>query len=76
MLTSLLSDSIGGTALTFFFVCLSPSDFDREATMDSLRFAKETGKILNKPGEFVPFQWKIHSTPRWIGSKPEPVKSR
>lgn len=50
LMTSLLSDSIGGGAKTLLFVCLSPSMFDVEATMDSLDFAKETGKIRNIPG--------------------------
>ena len=75
ILTSLLRDSIGGTALTFFFVCLSPSDYDREATMDTLRFAKETGKIVNKQGEILPPTWIRFDTPRYIGTKPETVKT-
>jgi hypothetical protein len=56
LLTSLLSDSIGGTALTLMFVCISPSDYDREATMDTLKFAIETGKIVNVPGIVEPRQ--------------------
>ncbi len=52
LLTWLLSDCIGGGARTLMFVCISPSDYDREATMDTLRFAMQTGKIINKPGTF------------------------
>ena len=50
-LTSLLSDTIGGNARTLMIVCMSPSDYDKEATLDTLNFAKETGKIKNHYGE-------------------------
>ena len=47
MMTSLIADTIGGNARSLMIVCISPSDFDKEATLDTLHFAQETGKIKN-----------------------------
>lgn len=49
--TSLLSDYIGGNSQTLMFICISPSEFDLEATQDSLKFAEETGRVKNYQGE-------------------------
>ena len=45
ILTSLLKDTLGGTAKTTVFVCIGPSIMDIEATRDTFRFAESTGKI-------------------------------
>jgi Kinesin motor domain len=50
-LTSLLSEYIGGAAHTLMLINISPSEYDIEATLDSLKFAEETGRIKNKQGE-------------------------
>jgi hypothetical protein len=39
ILTQLLKNSIGGDAMTLMIVNIAPSNFDLEATMDTLRFA-------------------------------------
>jgi hypothetical protein len=49
--TSLLRDYIGGQSQTLMFINMSPSEYDLEATQDSLKFAEETGRIKNQPGE-------------------------
>ena len=53
ILTSLLKDTLGGDALTAMFVCIGPSIMDIEATRDTLRFAKSTGKIQSRQ-DFIP----------------------
>jgi hypothetical protein len=45
ILTSLLKDTLGGNAKTLMYICIGPSIMDAEATRDTLRFAKSTGKI-------------------------------
>ena len=59
LMTSLISDSIGGEALSLMFVCISPSFFDREATMDTMRFAAETGKIKKRPGALTHTKYEL-----------------
>ena len=54
MMTSLVKDTLGGSALSVFFFCISPSNFDIEATSDTLRFSQYTGKIKCKQGELFP----------------------
>lgn len=49
-LTCLVRDTLGGTAKTLVLVNISPSIYDMEATMDSLRFAEYTGRIKTKSG--------------------------
>jgi len=44
-LTCLVRDTLGGTAKTLVFVNISPSIYDMEATMDTMRFAEQTGRI-------------------------------
>jgi hypothetical protein len=39
ILTHLLKNSIGGVAKTLMIINIAPSNFDLEATMDTLRFA-------------------------------------
>lgn len=53
-MTSLVKDTLGGSALSVFFFCISPSNFDIEATSDTLRFSQYTGKIKCKQGELFP----------------------
>lgn len=60
ILTSLLKDTVGGDSSTLMYICLSPSVADIEATRDTLRFAKSTGKIKSKPG-LIPVLDEIHS---------------
>jgi hypothetical protein len=47
LLTSLLQDSIGGCAKTLMVVTISPSMYDLEATMSTLKFSEQTGLIKN-----------------------------
>lgn len=51
LMTSLLSDSIGGRAKSMVITCISPSKYDIESTIDSLKFALQTGVIPNIQGE-------------------------
>ena len=55
LLTALLRDTLGGGAETLMIVNISPSAYDRESTMDSLMFAKQTGRIKNHTGEIDDF---------------------
>ena len=48
LLTALMKDSIGGNSYTFMIVNVSPSEYDKKETIDSLRFAKTTGQIVNR----------------------------
>jgi hypothetical protein len=50
LLTSLLQDSLGGAAQTLLIVTISPSKYDVEATMSTLEFAEQTGRIKNRDG--------------------------
>jgi kinesin family protein C2/C3 len=59
LMTSLITDSLGGKSRTMMFVCISPSFEDREATFDSLRFAAETGKIANRPGALTDTKYEF-----------------
>ena len=38
-MTGLIRDSLGGSAQSVFYFCISPSNYDIEATSDTLRFA-------------------------------------
>jgi hypothetical protein len=58
ILTQLLKNSIGGDAKTLMIVNIAPSNFDLEATMDTLRFAERTGKIRGSIGR-IPMQAKM-----------------
>jgi hypothetical protein len=42
-----MKDSIGGKARTLMIVNMSPSVYDLQETMDSLKFARSTGQIRN-----------------------------
>ena len=42
-----MRDSIGGRARTLMIVNMSPSEYDLQETMDSLKFAETTGQIKN-----------------------------
>jgi hypothetical protein len=68
-MTSLLSDTIGGEALTLMYVCISPSYFDREATLDTMRFAAETGKIKNRPGALTDSKYEFCISKLFIATK-------
>jgi hypothetical protein len=46
-LTKAMKDSIGGKARTLMIVNMSPSVYDLQETMDSLKFARSTGQIRN-----------------------------
>lgn len=46
-LTHLLSASLGGNASTAMLACISATDFNREETLSSLRYASRAKKILN-----------------------------
>jgi hypothetical protein len=61
MMTSLIADTIGGNARSLMIVCISPSDFDKEATLDTLHFAQETGKIKNHYGGLTTQQDGVQS---------------
>jgi hypothetical protein len=58
ILTSLLKDTVGGSSCSVVYICLSPSLADIEATRDTLRFAKSTGKTRSKPG-LIPVDDKL-----------------
>lgn len=49
-LTCLVRDTLGGTAKTLVLVNISPSIYDMEATMETLRFALYTGRIKCQQG--------------------------
>jgi len=46
-LTHLLSASLGGNASTAMLACISPTDFNREETNSTLRYASRAKKIVN-----------------------------
>ena len=48
-LTKLLSDSLGGDALTLLIACISPTKSQLEETLLTLSFATRAGCIKNKP---------------------------
>jgi len=58
LLTHLIKDIIGGESKTILVVCIAPSIFDIEATMDTLKFAARTGKIKAQQG-LIPDQAKM-----------------
>ncbi|KAJ3295970.1 hypothetical protein HDU79_007762 [Rhizoclosmatium sp. JEL0117] len=47
-LTYLLSDSLGGNALTLMITCCSPVSKNYNETMSTLRFAERVKKVVNK----------------------------
>ena len=47
-LTMLLSDSLGGTAKTLMFVCISPADYNFEESHNSLVYGERAKNIVNK----------------------------
>ena len=49
-LTCLVRDTLGGTSKTLVLVNISPSIYDMEATMDTLRFAEKTGRVKTQSG--------------------------
>lgn len=49
-LTCLVRDTLGGSAKTLVLVNISPSIYDVEATMETLRFAEYTGRIQTLSG--------------------------
>ena len=46
-LTHLLSASLGGNASTAMLACISPTDYNREETQSTLRYASRAKKIVN-----------------------------
>ena len=49
MLTRLLMDSLGGSALTLMIACVSPVKIQLEDTMNTLNYAMRASNIRNKP---------------------------
>lgn len=48
-LTRLLADSLGGNTKTLMIAAISPSDFNYEETLSTLRYASRAKQIKNKP---------------------------
>ncbi|XP_055528074.1 chromosome-associated kinesin KIF4-like [Wyeomyia smithii] len=48
-LTRLLRNSLGGNSITLMMACVSPSDYNLEETLSTLRYADRALKIRNKP---------------------------
>ena len=48
-LTRLLENSIGGNSLTFIFITCSPSSYNLQETISSLRFGSKAQRIKTKP---------------------------
>ena len=48
-LTRLLQDSLGGNTKTVMIAAISPSDFNYEETLTTLRYASRAKMIKNKP---------------------------
>lgn len=48
VLTRVMKDCLGGTAKTLMFVNCSPSVFNTAETKNSLRYAEQAKKIMNK----------------------------
>jgi len=48
-LTRLLQDSLGGNTKTVMIACISPSDYNFEETLTTLRYANRAKQIKNKP---------------------------
>lgn len=46
-LTTLMSDSIGGTAKTVMIVCASPADYNTKESLNALSFAQRCKKVTN-----------------------------
>lgn len=44
----LLRDSLGGTAKTLMFVCISPADYNYDESINSLNYAARAKNITNK----------------------------
>ena len=47
-LTTLMSDSIGGTAKTVMIVCASPADYNTKESLNALSFAQRCKKVQNQ----------------------------
>ncbi|MCQ2819823.1 MAG: hypothetical protein MJ252_21370 [archaeon] len=54
-LTRILTESLGGNAKTLLIVTCSPSDYNEEETLSTLRFGKRAKKIQNKPKKNIIF---------------------
>ncbi|XP_043910321.1 kinesin-like protein KIF12 isoform X2 [Protopterus annectens] len=48
-LTKLLADSLGGSGVTLMIACISPSIFNLQETLNTLRYASRARKIKNRP---------------------------
>ena len=48
-MTRLLQDSLGGNTKTVMIAAISPSDFNYEETLTTLRYASRAKMIKNKP---------------------------
>eukprot|EP00249_Psilotum_nudum_P001711 c14348_g1_i1 orf=1037-4090(-) len=48
-LTRLLQDSLGGNSRTIMIACISPTDTNREETLNTLKYANRARNIQNKP---------------------------
>lgn len=74
LLTSLLSDTLGGTSLALMYVCISPSYYDRESTLDTMRFAAETGKIKKRLGALTDRKYEFCISKLFISTRPLPIE--
>ncbi|XP_058461239.1 chromosome-associated kinesin KIF4-like [Malaya genurostris] len=48
-LTRLLQNSLGGNSITLMLACISPSDYNVDETLSTLRYADRALRIRNKP---------------------------
>lgn len=48
-LTRLLSDSLGGSAITYMIACITPAEFHISETLNTLQYAQRTRAIQSKP---------------------------
>lgn len=48
-LTRLLSDSLGGSAITYMIACVTPAEFHLSETLNTLQYAQRTRAIQSKP---------------------------
>jgi hypothetical protein len=79
LLTTLMSDSIGGTAKTLMFLCCSPADYNQSETSSSLDFAKRCKHVKNnvnndgsgKMAEIKNLQAQLEKMKKEKGSSPK-----
>ncbi len=57
-LTSLLKNSLGGTAMTLMIACVAPSDCFFEENLSTLEYARQAARITNKASSILLFWFK------------------